>query len=410
MNFSFFLGASVPLAMLNILPLGTSIFSMPFCVMDGGYFVLVAIILISIMADASQTLLADCLYAISPKSKLRKRVHASYIDIARAVWGEKGGKMLSLTLVTYQFTGVVVNILILGKNVYNLLHPFTSLSFGSVTAIFSVLVYPSLFIRKLTVLAYFSMTALTSLVVAVISIFVLFFIQSGNWKNHVNNIDVLHLDGFLFSLGIIMLSCATHSILPQVEGSMRDNTKINQAIHQSFLLTAILKFIMALFGSITFGLNTQTMITLNAASVNQSVNIISSLGLIGYAIFNYPLSMFLVSESIDSLIDDTKIEKNKMLLYGWVAATRLITVSLSVVVAIVMPYFGVLLSIRGSVLGTCLMFIFPCYFHLKLKWKVLAKWRRCLEILLLICGTLIGVAGFYSALVHIISTVKSGHG
>ncbi|XP_047140065.1 vesicular inhibitory amino acid transporter [Hydra vulgaris] len=403
-------GASIPLAMLNILPLGTSIFSMPFCIADGGYLVLLVMILICIMADLTQTLLADCLYAISPRSKLRKRVNGSYIDVARAVWGENGSRILRTTLIVYQFTGCVVNIVMLGTNVHIVLQPYTSLPLGATTVIFSLSVYPLLFIRKLSVLAYFSMTALCSLIVAIISVLVLFCIESGNWKNNSKNIEVMHRHGFLFSFGIIMLSCSTHSILPQVEGSMKNSSKINQVIHQSFFLTTILKFTFALLGSLSFGPDTQSMITLNAVALSKPVSMISSIGLIGYAIFNYPLSIFLVNDSIDSLIDDTKVEKNKTLLYVWVAVTRLVAVALSVAIAIVMPYFGVLLSIRGSVLGTFLMFVFPCYFHLKLKWKNLAKWRRCSEILLMFSGTFVGVVGFYSAIVHIVSSVSSGHG
>ena len=392
-------------AMWNILPLGTSVFSLPYCVVVGGYIVLPLIFIISAMADATGILLVDCLYVVSPKTKQRRRVNSNYIDIARCVWGERGAHIFNVFLVFYLFSGCVVNIIILGKSIYDLLHPSTKLSFGLLTMIFSALVYPTLFVKKLTILAYLSMAAVFSVLVGIFTIIVAFFFEIENWKINKNEISEMNIDGLSLASGIIMLSCEVHSVLPHAEGSMKDSSKINRVLHQSYLATAIVKFLVAFLGSLAYGLLTQSIVTLNIATANRSAHIVCSLTLLVYAILNYPLNMFIISEFIDSLTESTKIKTSQLIFYLWVACTRLVLITLTVVVAVFVPYFAVVLGLRGSLIGTCLIFIFPCYFHLKLKWNLLSRRQRIWDIFLLVIGSLFGAAGLYASITRLIASV-----
>ena len=395
--------------MWNILPLGTSVFSLPYCVAVGGYVIIPIILLISIMADVTGLILIDCLYAESPKSKQRKRVHLNYVDIARTVWGEHGARLLNALLIFYLFSGCILNILLLGKSVHQLLKMYTNLSFGALTIIFSVSVYPTLFIRKLTALAYLSLLAAVSIIGGTFLVIIVFILGSGNWKNHIKDIPAINLNGFPLAVTIVMLTCVSHSVLPHVEGSMTERSKINQVLHQSYFLTAIVKLVVASLGSFTFGLGADSIITLSIASINKALYIFCTITLVMYTIFNYPLSMFIVSEFVDSFTDDTELEKRKTLFTLWIACTRLILVTLSVATAICLPYFAVTLGIRGSVIGTCLVFIFPCFFHLKLKWQILSYKEKLGDLLLLLFGLLIGATGFYGSINLLISSAKSGN-
>ena len=392
--------------MWNILPIGSSVFSLPYCVVIGGYAVIPIIFLMSILADVTGLILVDCLYAVSPKSKQRKRVHLNYVDIARTVWGEHGARVLHALLIFYLFSGCVVNILLLGKSVNELLQPYTHLSFELLTIIFSVLVYPTLFIRKLTVLAYLSMSAVISIIVSIIAGIVTFFIESGNWKLHAKEIPLIDINGFPLAVSIVMLTCVSHSVLPQIEGNLADSSQINRALHQSYLITAMVKFFFAIFGCVTFGLATQSIVTLNVAAVNQIVYIICAIALLFYAVLNYPLGMFVVSEFVDSFTENTKIERSKTLFFTWIAITRLVLITLSVIVAIYVPYFAIVLGIRGSVIATCFVFVFPCYFHLKLKWKTLSFRERFTDIILLFLGVIIGACGLYASIIKLIAILK----
>ncbi|XP_047140736.1 vesicular inhibitory amino acid transporter [Hydra vulgaris] len=401
-------GATVFLASWNILPLGTSVFSLPYCVAVGGYIIIPIIFLISIMADITGLILVDCLYAESPKSKQRKRVHLNYVDIARSVWGQHGARLLNAFLIVYLFLGCVVNILLLGKGVYQLLYTYTYLSFNALTIIFSILVYPTLFIRKFTILAYLSLSAAVSVIIGTFLVVILFILGSGNWKSHMSNIPVINLNGFPLAVSIVMLTCVSHSVLPHVEGSMKDRSKINQVLHYSYFVTAIVKVVVASLGSFTFGLGSNSIIILSISSVNQSISICCTITLVLYTIFNYPLSMFIVSEFVDSFTEKTAVERIKTLFYLWIVCTRLILVVLSVAAAVFLPYFAATLGIRGSLIGTCLVFIFPCFFHLKLKWRILSCQEKLRSLIILLVGTLIGLGGLFGSIKLLLSSIKSG--
>ena len=405
-------GATLILAIWNLLPLlqGSAVFSMPYTVVKGGYMTLLFIAIMSLMADVTGLILTDCLYEVSPRSGIRKRVRKDYVDIARTVWGNHGARLLNVILVFYLFTGDVVNILLLGKSIYDVLSPVTSLSFASLTAIFSVLAYPTLFITRLTILAYLSMLSVFSIMIGIVAVIVVFILQSSVWMENIKTIPMFDMEGFPLAMSIVMFSCLTHSVLPQVEGNMADASKCPRAVHNSYFSSAILKIIVAFLGAITFGSTTQSIITLNVGSANTIARIICAVALIGFAIFNYPLNMFVVCETMDNLVEDTKIGKENKYYYPWLFITRLILVVVSVVVALVLPYFGILLAVRGSLIGTCLIFVFPCYFHLKLKWKKLSNFQRFVDILLIIIGTLVGSTGLYASVKALVIAVQTGSG
>ncbi|XP_065672865.1 vesicular inhibitory amino acid transporter isoform X2 [Hydra vulgaris] len=400
-------GVSMVHAMWNILPLGASIFSLPYCVIAGGYFVLPLIFIISAMADATGILLVDCLYAASHKTKQRKKVNSNYVDIARCVWGVVGGHIFNAFLVFYLFSGCVVNVILLGKSIHDLLHSSTKFSFGLLTTLFSVLIYPTLFIKKLTVLAYLSMAAVFSVLVGIFTIILAFFLELENWKNNIDEISLINANGLSLASGIIMLSCEVHSVIPHAEGIMRKSSKINFVLHRSFIGTALVKFLVALLGSLTYGSTTQSIVTLNVATINRSAHVVCSLTTLLYAILNYPLNMFIISEFIDNFIKNTKIKSSVPFFYLWIACTRFILITLTVLVAVFVPYFAVVLGLRGSLIGTCLIFIFPCYFHLKLKWDILSLRQRTWDIFLLTVGILFGAAGLYASVMRLVVIIQT---
>ena len=77
-------------AIWNLLPLlqGSSVFSMPYAVILGGYVTIGFIALMSIMGDLTSLILIDCLYDESKDPKSRKRIYKDYTALAKAVFGQ----------------------------------------------------------------------------------------------------------------------------------------------------------------------------------------------------------------------------------------------------------------------------------------------------------------------------------
>ena len=114
------------LAVGNILPFLTTsaVFSMPFAIATGGYASIVAIILLSVLADFTGLILVECLYEISPRTKLRERVRRDYDEIAAAAWGKHGSRLTYLVQVSYLHATVIICLLLLGKSFYVVLETF----------------------------------------------------------------------------------------------------------------------------------------------------------------------------------------------------------------------------------------------------------------------------------------------
>lgn len=66
------------------------IVSFPYTVLQGGYWAVVAMVLVAYICCHTGNILVDCLYDLDPMGQ-RVRVRSSYVDIAAAVWGARYG-------------------------------------------------------------------------------------------------------------------------------------------------------------------------------------------------------------------------------------------------------------------------------------------------------------------------------
>ena len=78
----------------------------------------------------------------------------------------------------------------------------------------------------------------------------------------------------------------------------------------------------------------------------------------------------------------------------WGLALRVGMVAFTVVMAIWIPHFALLMGLIGSFTGTMLSFIWPCYFHLKLKGPTLDWGTVAYDCFVIFLGMLFGVIGF----------------
>lgn len=72
--------------------------------------------------------------------------------------------------------------------------------------------------------------------------------------------------------------------------------------------------------------------------------------------------------------------------------------------AVTLPRFALLMGLIGSFTGTALSFIWPCYFHLRIKWDTL-EWRAVLiDTLSIGLGLVCGFVGIIFSSVNLIES------
>ena len=109
--------SSLFMAVCNMLPVmqGSIVFAIPYAMLTGGYLFIPACIILCMMADFSGLLLVECLYSISPRSKVKKRIYVDYKDVTEACWGKVGGQIVNALFITYVVANNVVNAVLFGK-------------------------------------------------------------------------------------------------------------------------------------------------------------------------------------------------------------------------------------------------------------------------------------------------------
>lgn len=380
--------------MINMILASSSVLAMPYAIALGGFAALFLILVIGFFDDITSVLLVDCLYEISPKSRLRKRVRASFAEIAADVWGPMGGRLVDFITVGLSYCSCVLMVMMLGSSMMDLFRNLIVLSIQEWCLLCALAMLPTVFVKRLSILAWLSM-------LAVLAVFIIVFIlldfclgESNSWA--LENIPSFNLNTFPISLGIILFSYCGHTVFPGIEGSMQEPKKYKKVSHGAFSSVTAIKFLVGLFGCLTFGSSTQSIAILNLSSSHASIlSKIATFMVIVNVYFSYPLNMFVVSGTLDIvLLPKFPIcYKDKRYNYLWVFGTRTILVLSTLGIAIAVPHFGLLMSIFGSLFGVCITLIFPCLFHLQLKWNKLRWYSKVSEMFIVLFGIVAGILG-----------------
>ena len=405
---------SMPLAIANLLPflLGSATFALPYAVVLGGYATIPAFAIITILADVTGLLLVDALYDENSGRVSRKRVHMDYVEIARAVAGAKGAQMLNFALIFYLYAMNTVNLVLIGRSLYAVLHEVIPMNLIATTAVFSSLVLPTLFIKSLSKLAYLSMMSTICIITGGIASQVVFVRHHDNWSKNLPDIPIFDSEGFAFATSVWFFMLICHSVVPQVENSMKEPRKYPRVLHISHLFSTIIKIYFGITGALTFGKATKPLVSLNIEKLSQPANIVTNIALSGYAITSFPINFYVVCETFDHFAlknRHPKLKKGGKYYNIWVLLTRPILVGIGLGIAIVLPYFGLLVGVIGSLLAIFLVFLFPCWFHLSLKRNSLPLWKKFLEVVVMVTGTAVGVAGLYASIRGLVTTIKAGN-
>ena len=403
---------SMPLAVANLLPflLGSATFALPYAVMVGGYATIPAFAIITILADVTGLLLVDALYDEN-KGTSRQRLHIDYVELAKAVAGKKGAKVLNFALIFYLYAMNTVNLVLIGRSLFSVLHHLIPLDLITTTAVFSSLVLPTLFIKSLAKLAYLSMMSTFCIITGGIASQVVFIRHHENWAKNLHAIPLFDGEGFAFGTSVWFFMLICHSVVPQIENSMREPRDYPKVLHISHSFSAIIKIYFAITGALTFGNATKSLVSLNIEHVSEAAGIITNIALAGYAVTSFPINFYVVCETFDHFAlrnRHPRLVKGGKYYNMWVLLTRPGLVGVGLVIAVFLPYFGMLVGVIGSLLAIFLVFIFPCWFHLSLKSKSLPFWKKSLEVLVMVTGTVVGAAGLYASVKGLVTSIEAG--
>lgn len=210
------------------------------------------------------------------------------------------------------------------------------------------------------------------------------------------------IENFPISLGVIVFSYTSQIFLPTLEGNMEDPSKFQWMLDWSHVWAAIFKSLFGYICFLTFQNDTQQVITnnLHSAGFKGLVNIC----LVAKALLSYPLPYYAACELLERAFFKGKpktvfpsIWELDGELKVWGLAWRVGVVSFTILMACFIPHFSILMGFIGSFTGTMLSFIWPCYFHLKLKRQNMDTRAIAFDYFIIGLGFFFAIIGIYDS-------------
>ncbi|PKI46734.1 hypothetical protein CRG98_032874 [Punica granatum] len=366
---------------LNVL-CGVGILSTPYAAKEGGWFGVSILIFFGLLSFYTGILLRRCL---DSKPGLQ-----TYPDIGQAAFGTFGRVAISVILYIELYASCVEYI-ILETDTLSSLFPnaqvnFYGLSLDShhVFALMTTLIIlPTVWLRDLSLLSYLSVGGVIASFVVVICLF---------WVGLVDQV------GF-----------HRHAVFPNIYTSMAKPSQFPLVLLTSFGVCTLLYLGSAVMAYLLFADSTESQYTLNLPQSLMASKIAvwtTVYMILLYEIFSlmnstYALTMSPVALSLEELLPSD----NNFRIYAICIRTMLVISSLFV--GLVIPFFGLVMSLIGSLLTMLITFILPCACFLSiLRGKVTYSQGAFCGIIIIV-GVTSSVFGTYTALSKIIESLRS---
>ncbi|NXF85879.1 VIAAT protein, partial [Eubucco bourcierii] len=368
---------------------GIFVLGLPYALLHSGYSGLFLLILAAALCCYTGKILIACLYEENEDGQ-PVRVRDTYEDIANAcckkLSPKLGGTIVNVTQVTELLMTCILYLVVSG----NLLsHSFPSVPVAERTwsAVAFVTLLPCVFIRTLKVVSKLSQlcSLVHFMIVLVVMTYCLTQIQQWSWAKFRLSIE---FEDFLVSVGVIIFSYTSQIFLPTLEGNMRNPGEFRCMLSWTHSLACVLKTTFALTAFLTWGEDTKEVITDNLPSFLQTL---VNLCLLTKALLSYPLPFFAATEIVFVCISRGNHSNYRPPLFA--LGVRGSFLLLTLLMAMFIPHFALLMGLTGSVTGAAMTFLLPSLFHLKLQWNKLSCLEKCTDISVFILGSLCSLAG-----------------
>ncbi|CAI9109709.1 OLC1v1009582C1 [Oldenlandia corymbosa var. corymbosa] len=324
----------------------------------------------------------------------------SYPDIGERAFGTKGRTLVSVLMNTELYMVATGFLILEGDNLYNLF-PGVSFQIGDYTVggresfvvIVSLIILPTVWLNNMSILSIISAGGVLASVALLCSIF---------WTGAFDGIGFhekgtfVNWRGIPTAVSLYSFCYCAHPVFPTLYTSMRNRKQFSKVMIVCFVLCTVTYALMAVLGYLMFGSNVMSQITLNLP-----VNKISSKVAIYTTLVNPIAKYALMVTPIVNAIENRLLSNCHKRSFSLCIRSSLVVST--VIVALVVPFFGYLMSLVGAFLSVSASIVLPCVCFLKIS----GIYRRFgFEQLIIagivLAGTIIMIIGTYTSVMEIV--------
>ncbi|XP_048535213.1 amino acid transporter AVT1C-like [Triticum urartu] len=375
---------------INVL-CGVGILSTPYAIKQGGWLGLVILVVFALLAWYTGVLLRRCL---DSKEGLQ-----TYPDIGHAAFGTTGRIAISIILYV-ELYACCIEYLILESDNLSKLFPNVHLNIGGLTinshVFFAILttlvVMPTTWLRDLTCLSYISAGGVVASILVVICLCWIGVVDHVGFENKGT---ALNLPGIPIAIGLYGYCYSGHGVFPNIYSSLKNRNQFPSILFTCIGFSTILFTAAAVMGYKMFGESTESQFTLNLPE-NLVVSKIAVWATVANPITKYALTITPLAMSLEELLPRSQQK------YSNIIILRSALVVSTLIIALSVPFFALVMALIGSLFAMLVTYILPCACFLAIL-KAKATWYQTATCSFIIAvGVTCACVGTYSSLSGIV--------